>query len=460
MTTQNMQKSALSALARRTETPPVSWLMATALAKPSLISLAAGFTDNPTLPVREAREAFAELLRSRRAGQAALQYGSTAGDPALRRITAERFRRLDGAKTGEPAYSKERMVITNGSQQMLYMVAEALCDRGDIVLVEDPTYFVLLGILQSHGLAARGVRLQPDGLDLAHLEAVLQRLRRSGELRRVKMLYLVSYFQNPTGTTTSFEKKAGALELLRHYERAAGHPLYLLEDAAYRELRFGSMDIKSALAVPGYSERVVCTGTYSKPFATGIRVGFGLLPEPLLSAVLRIKGNHDFGTSNSLQYLLTRVLESGRYETHLARLRRRYRRKAQVMLEAMRQHFPASVSWREPQGGLYVWARLPAHVKSGVDSELFRAALAKEVIYVPGRLCYAKDPTRRRPNHEMRLSFGAATDANIRTGIARLGAAMQELPGWRSIPAASRATGRQEYDNADAALLRRRRGRC
>ena len=99
------------------------------------------------------------------------------------------------------------------------------------------------------------------------------------------------------------------------------------------------------------------------------------------------------------------------------------------MLEAMRQHFPASVSWREPQGGLYVWARLPAHVKSGVDSELFRAALAKEVIYVPGRLCYAKDPTRRQLDREMRLSFGAATEANIRTGIARLGAAMQELPG-------------------------------
>jgi 2-aminoadipate transaminase len=422
-----MEKLALSALGRRTETPPVSWLMATALAKPRLISLAAGFTDNPTLPVREAREVFSELLRSRRAGQAALQYGSTAGDVRLRRVTAERFRRLDGAGAGEPAYSPERTVITNGSQQMLYMVAEALCDPGDIVLVEDPTYFVLLGILQSHGLGARGIRMQHDGLDLTHLEAVLQRLKRTGELRRVKMLYLVSYFQNPTGTTTSFEKKAGALDLLRHYERAAGHPLYLLEDAAYRELRFGATDIKSALAVRGSSERVVCTGTYSKPFATGIRVGFGLLPEPLLSAVLRIKGNHDFGTSNVLQHLLARTITSGRYEAHLVRLRLRYRRKSQVMLEAMRRHFPAAVRWQEPQGGLYVWARLPARVKSGVNSELFQAALAREVLYVPGALCYAKDPTRRQPNHEMRLSFGAATETNIRAGIARLGDAMHPL---------------------------------
>jgi 2-aminoadipate transaminase len=401
--------------------------MATALAKPHLISLAAGFTDNESLPVRETRELLSELLRSRQAGRVALQYGTTAGDPLLRRITAERFRLLDGVRERAPAYSPERMVITNGSQQMLYMVTEALCDAGDLVLVEDPTYFVLLGILQSHGLGARGIRLQRDGLDLVHLETVLQRLKRTGELRRVKLLYVVSYFQNPTGTTTTFEKKAGALELLRHYERAAGHPIYLLEDAAYRELRFGATDIKSALAVRGYSERVVCTGTYSKPFATGVRVGFGLLPEPLLSTVLRIKANHDFGSSNLLQHLLARVIASGRYDEHLARLRKRYFRKARVMLTAMKQHFPAAVHWEEPTGGLYVWARLPSRVKSGIESKLFQASQAKEVMYVPGKLCYAKDPTRREPNHETRLSFGAATEPNIRAGIARLGEAMEEL---------------------------------
>jgi 2-aminoadipate transaminase len=396
-----MRILALSTLGRRTTAPPVSWLMATALAKPHLISLAAGFTDNESLPLKETRELLAQLLRSRQAGRAALQYGTTAGDSVLRRLTTERFRVLDRVTEAGPAYSPERMVITNGSQQMLYMVIEALCDPGDIVLVEDPTYFVLLGILQSHGLGARGIRLQRDGLDLAHLETVLQRLKRSGELRRVKLLYLVSYFQNPTGTTTAFEKKAGALELLRHYERAAGHPIYLLEDAAYRELRFGSTDIKSALAVRGFSERVVCTGTYSKPFATGIRVGFGVLPEPLRSTVLRIKGNHDFGSSNLLQRLLGGAIASGRYEKHLVQLRKRYASKATVMLKAMKEHFPPAVRWEEPQGGLYTWARLPASVKSGTESKLFRAALAKEVMYAPGKLCYAKDP---KPDHEMRLT--------------------------------------------------------
>lgn len=475
-----MKSSALSALGLRTEAPPISWLMATALARPRLISLAAGFTDNLSLPVREARVLLEEILSSPRAGQAALQYGSTIGDPLLRQLTAGRLEEMDGAggagllsgawsvaresdrnlsrnpsaelsrritsrittkittkitrDNGDPApgetariYSPKRTVITQGSQQLLYMVTEALCDPGDIVLVEDPTYFVFLGIVQSHGLEARGVRMEADGLDLAHLEAVLEGLKRGGRLSRLKLLYLVSYHQNPTGVTTAFEKKAAVLKLLRQHERAAGHPLYLVEDAAYRELRFHGDPVKSALAVPGAGERVIYAGTYSKPFATGVRVGFGLLPEPVLTAVLHIKGNHDFGSSNLLQQLLARALDSGRYEAHLDTLRRRYAQKARVMQAGLQAHFPPAVQWRAPEGGLYFWPRLPRIVKSGTRSRLFRAALANEVLYVPGELCYADDPARPKPNHELRLSFGSATELNIRNGIERLGRALDRV---------------------------------
>jgi len=172
------------------------------------------------------------------------------------------------------------LIITSGLQQLLYMVTEALCDPGDIVLVEDPTYFVYLSILQSHGLRARGIRLKRDGADLAYLKAVLRSLDRNGELWRVKLFYLTSYHQNPTGVTTSFEKKRGVLALLKEFERKAGHPIYLVEDAAYRELRFRGGDTKSVLACRGCAERVIYTGIYSKPFATGVRVGFAVLPEP------------------------------------------------------------------------------------------------------------------------------------------------------------------------------------
>ena len=422
--------TALSELGRRTAAPPISWLMKLTLDRPELISLAAGFTDNESLPVAETRALLDEVLGSPKAGRPALQYGCTLGDPALRCLTAERLRALDGeGAAGLPSsapYSPDRVVITSGSQQFLYMVTEALCDPGDIVLVEDPTYFVYLGIMQSHALRGRGIRIGEDGLDLAQLEQTLEALRRSGELRRVKMLYLVSYFQNPTGTTTRYDKKLAALELLRRYERAAGHPLYLLEDAAYRELRFTGHAEPSALAAGRFADRVIYTGTYSKPFATGVRVGFGVLPEPVFTAVERIKGNHDFGTTNLLQQLLARALATSRYHRHLDDLRRRYARKAATLVHALREHFPPEVEWREPQGGLYVWARLPKRVKTGEKSKFFQAALQHDVLYVPGELCYADDPARPRPNHEMRISFGGAKLADLRTGVAHLGAALRD----------------------------------
>ena len=480
-----MKTQVLSKMGRRTVEPPISWLMHAALSRPKLISLAAGFTDSASLPVAEARAALNQVLRSPKTGQPALQYGATAGDTTLRQLTAEYLRKLDlqavsssfsssslviepKSRTSlranasarrvrtkdedEKAFSPERLLITSGSQQLLYMTTEALCDEGDIVLVEEPTYFVYLGILQSRGLRARGVRLERDGLDLAHLESVLQSLKRSGELRRVKMIYLVSYFQNPTGVTTSFVKKVEALKLLKRFERAAGHPIYLLEDAAYRELRFDpvaavcdrrtsdemtnirrsqtaatSYGEKSALAVPGAAERVIYAGTFTKPFATGARVGYGVLPEPVFSAVKHIKGNHDFGTANLLQQLFVRALASGIYERQVARLQKRYAHKAQVMKLAIEKHFPSAVEWWEPEGGMYFWARLPRNVPTGVKSNVFSTALKNDVLYVPGEICYADDPARRKPNHEMRISFGNASEADIREGIKRLGRVLRKF---------------------------------
>lgn len=430
---------ALSALGRRTDAPPISWLMKAALARPQLISLAAGFTDPATLPVAETRRLVRKVLASASTGRAALQYGSTAGHDRLRQLTADRLRRLDGSPPAAP-YAPQRVVITHGSQQLLYLATEALCDPGDIVLVEDPTYFVYLGILQSHGVQAHGVRLERDGLDLAHLETVLSRLKRQGQLPRVKLLYVVSYHQNPTGTTTSSEKKRGALRLLRQFEGAGGHPIYVLEDAAYRELSFRGQPPPSALAVRGAASRVLYSGTYSKPFATGVRVGFGLLPEPVRTAVLRIKGNHDFGTCHLPQHLLAAALESGVYDRHLHVLHRRYARKAQIMRQALAQAFPPEAECRAPEGGLYFWVRLPPRMRSGMTSRLFKAALAHEVLYVPGQLCYAPDPDRRRPDHEMRLSFGAASEREITEGVARLGSVLREELGARRRPSQTGGT--------------------
>jgi 2-aminoadipate transaminase len=447
--------TALSALGRRTTLPPISWLMHAALTRPKLISLAAGFTDNPTLPVETSRKLLNGILSSPKTGQPALQYGVTAGEPNLRELTAVHLRKLDfqsssssisGSRTrtrgeDDKIHSPDRLLITGGSQQLLYMMLEALCDEGDIVLVEDPTYFVFLSILQSQGIRARGVRLERDGIDLAHLEKVLARLKKSGELRRVKAIYLVTYFQNPTGATTSFAKKVGALKILKRFGRAAGHPIYLIEDAAYRELQFGRADlpvsqaeqqlgptiVPSALMVPGAGRNVIYTGTYSKPFATGARVGFGILPELLFTTVQNIKGNHDFGTANLLQQLLARALESGEYDRHVAKIQKNYARKARVMRQALTEHSPPEVEIWESGGGLYFWARLPKNVSTGIKSKVFQTALRNDVLYVPGEICYADDPSRRKPDHEMRISFGSASEEEIREGIRRLGKVLRKF---------------------------------
>ena len=458
-----MKNSALSEMGQRTAVPPISWLMHAALAHPHLISLAAGFTDNATLPVGLARDVLNDILRSSKTGQPALQYGSTVGEVRLRQLTARHLQKLDfqsssssssslpksnvrmskRTKDEDEIHSPERTMITGGSQQLLYMTLEALCDSGDIVLVEDPTYFVFLGILQSQGIRARGIRLERDGIDLDHLERILEQLKKSGAIRRVKALYLVSYFQNPTGVTTSFAKKAGALKILKKFEPAAGHPIYLLEDAAYRELCFGRADLpvsraerqlgptitreKSALMTQGAAGRVIYAGTYSKPFATGTRVGFGLLPEPVFTAVARIKGNHDFGTSNLLQQLLARALDSGLYDRHVAKIRKRYGEKARLMKLAFAEHFPPGVEIWESGGGLYFWVRLPNNISTGLKSKVFQLALKNDVLYVPGGVCYADDPARPKPDHEMRISFGSASENNIREGIKRLGEVLRKV---------------------------------
>ena len=420
-----------SQLGRRTEPPPILWLMRQALRQPDLISFAAGFTDNSTLPVGEVHRLIENILRDPSQARAALQYGTNEGDERLRSLTAARIAALDGrvARAGEA----NSVIITHGSQQLLYMLTEALCDPGDVIIVEDPSYLVFLGIMQSRGIEARVVRMESDGLSIKSLERVLQTLCRNGQIQRLKLLYSIAYFQNPTGITTSLEKKQAAAELLRHYEPKAGHPVYYVEDAAYRELCFPNFQPPPSLLVDAdLRERVIYTGTYSKPFAAGIRIGFGLLPSELRPAVLNIKGNHDFGTAHLLQKILAAALapknraedekqSSCAYADHLAKITEQYAQKGQTMFDAVQEHFPAQTTTAVPQGGLCLWTELPQKVKTGPQTVFFQEVLKRGVLYVPGEYAYADDPARPKPSSEMRLSFGSASLEQIKTGIERLG---------------------------------------
>lgn len=396
------------------------------LDRPELVSLAAGFTDNESLPVAEVRALVADLERDDAGARAALQYGTTIGDPELRRLTLERVRAQDGLAPGA-ALTADDVVITNGSQQFLYLVSEVLCDPGDIVLVEDPTYFVYLGICEALGIDARPVRMEGDGISLEDLERVLEELKASGRIKRLKLAYLVTYFQNPTGRTTSSEKKREALALLRDCEKAAGHPVFVLEDAAYRDLRFDGPDTPSLLTLDTTHERVIYANTYTKPFATGLKVGYGMLPRPLLRPVLRTKGNHDFGTANFNQRLMALALKTGVYARHLPVLQAAYRRRRDLMSAALRRQMPEWVNWQEVRGGLYYWAELPERADTSREGPIFRAALEADVLYVPGDLCFAGMPSGPRPRNCMRLSFGGTPSHQIEEGVRRLGDVLKAL---------------------------------
>jgi 2-aminoadipate transaminase len=407
-----------SALARRLREPPISWLIRLALERRGLISLAAGLTDNATLPAAELERLARRILSRPATARAALQYGTTIGLPALRRHLLRYWRQQDGEAADAVAVGPDDVIVTTGSQQLLYLIAEVLCDPGDVVLVEDPTYFVYLGIVEALGVQAAGF----SGLEA--LKGRLARLHRQGRLRRLKLLYLVTYFQNPTGHTWSLEEKREALEIARHYERAAGHPIYIVEDAAYRDLRFEGADVPSFKSLDGGNARVAYTNTLTKPFATGLKTGYGILPPPLMRAVLCSKGNHDFGSANFLQTLLARAFADGVYQRHLPRIAAAYRAKRDAMLAELGAAFPASARWKTPGGGLYVWVELERRVGTGLTSRLFKRALQAGVLYVPGEICYCADAAREVPRHCLRLSFGAPSTRQIRAGIRRLASAL------------------------------------
>jgi 2-aminoadipate transaminase len=367
--------------------------MHAALTRPNIISLAAGFTDHATLPVEEV------TALTRTIPRAALQYGTTIGLPQLRRELLRRWQKQDHTRR----FTADDVIVTNGSQQLLYLITEALCDPGDIVLVEDPTYFVYLEIL-----AAMGVRAMT-------LDTVPRRL-----VPRVKLAYLVTYFQNPTGHTWSLDAKRETLAKIRRLERAAGHPIQIVEDAAYRDLRFEGDDVPSFKSI---DPRVAYTNTLTKPFATGIKLGYGILPGQLLRAVSRLKGSHDFGSSNFLQTILARALAEGLYDQHLPKIAAAYRRKRDRMVAELQTQIPVA-RYEIPRGGLYIWVKLPATIRTGVNSRFFRRALAAGVLYVPGEMCYSRDAARPVPRNCLRLSFGAARATEIKKGVRLLADAL------------------------------------
>jgi 2-aminoadipate transaminase len=408
---------AYSALGRRAQPPTIAKLMSLMLENPGLLSLAAGFTDNRTLPVAAVRRA-GESLAARPTEPEYLQYGTNQGRPGLRALLAGRLLAQETPSNIENI--RKNFFITNGSQQALYLAMQVLCEPGDIVLVDRPSYFVFLEMLVGLGVRAVSLPVEPAGrIDGGALRALLEGLRGRDELKRLKAVYVVSYFSNPSARSLDEVEKSMVAEALA----GAGAVVPVVEDAAYRDLFFETPHLaRSVLSLPAWDAfPKLYLSTLTKPFATGLKIGYGTCSDPgLLAKMLHVKGHHDFGTANYNQALLEEVIAGGGMDAQLEIIRPAYRRKMLVLHEALiTAGLPGlGWSWALPAGGLYLWLEAPATLDTGLESAFCRACVEAGVLYVPGDLCFGDDA----PKNRIRLSFGVLGEADLAEAGRRLGA--------------------------------------
>ena len=303
---------------------------------------------------------------------------------------------------------------------MLYLIGDALIDPGDIVISANPSYFVYTGALSSLGARVMTVPMDERGMDVEGVARLLSRIEAAGELGRVKFVYCTSFYQNPTGLTLSAERRPRLLEIVRSFSRR--HRILILEDAAYRELRYDGPAHRSIKSYDADNRFTILSHTFSKPFAPGLKLGYTALPGDLLEAVLHQKGNHDFGSSNLTQNIALEAMMDGSYDHHVKVLQAAYRIKRDAMLLALERSMPVlpGLSWTRPDGGLYVWLTLPDSLNTSRAGTIFRECVEAGVLYVPGDYCMQADETGVVPTHCIRLSFGQVEASQIEPGVERL----------------------------------------
>src|SRR5688572_28784222 len=261
----------LSSKARRTKEQPITFLITTAMGNPELINFAAGLVDPLTLPVEETRRITDTILSNAR-GRAAMQYDTTLGLADLRRAALKHLEALEGKPASAMSLTPADIVVSTGSQQALYLVGETLVDPDDIVIAANPSYFVFTGTLSSFGAKVMTVPMDENGMDVDAVERLLTRLDAEGKLPKVRVIYCTSYFQNPTGLTLSLERRPRLLEIAKRFSR--DHRNLILEDAAYRELRYEGPALPSIKSFEAENKYTVLASTFSKPFAPGIKTGY------------------------------------------------------------------------------------------------------------------------------------------------------------------------------------------
>ena len=392
--TQRMGSSVIRELLKLTESPEI-------------ISFAGGLPAPDVFPVDEFRSACDVVLSE--VGAQALQYSTTEGYLPLREMIARHTARYGIEVT------PDNIMITSGSQQALDLIGKVFINRGDRILVEEPTYLGALQAWNAYGAEYVTVPLDENGMNTDELESVL----RTGP----KFIYVLPNFQNPTGVTLSLERRKRLIALADQY----GVPI--IEDDPYGQLRYEGTHLPSVVSMDSefrknggldYRGNVIYLSTFSKILAPGLRLAWVVAPPEVIRKLVQAKQGADLNTAAFTQMVAYEVARGGFLDRHIWLIRRVYGERRNIMLEAMEQHFPPSVKWTHPQGGLFLWGIMPDFLDA---KEVFKVAVERKVAFVPGESFFATGGG----HNTMRLNFSNAAPEMIREGIARLGQVLYEM---------------------------------
>jgi 2-aminoadipate transaminase len=374
------------------------------LGKPGIISFAGGFPDPALFDVAGIAESAAYVLANNPGP--VLQYGATEGFGPLREGLSK-FMANKGV-TVQP----EGLIVTTGSQQGLDLLGKVMINPGDKVIVEAPTFLATIQCFRLYGAHVIGAPTDADGVDTDKLEALIAE-------HKPKMVYLIPTFGNPSGATLSLARRKRVLELAVKYNTL------VVEDDPYCELYFGKPPPPSLLAlshtVPGSRDLLAHCGSFSKILSPGLRVGWMIAPPALLANATMCKQFSDAHTSNLTQATAAHYLTLNRLDTALAAVRTTYAERARVMAESLRRELGNAISFTEPQGGMFFWAKLTGEGgKSSNATDFAKRAIDKLVAFVPGAPFYAHDADVAT----LRLSFATVDVKKIEEGVGRLGEAL------------------------------------
>ncbi len=371
------------------------------LGKPGIISFAGGFPDSALFDVDGIRQA--SLAALEHDPGAALQYGATEGYGPLReQLTAFM------AHKGVADLRAEQLIVTTGSQQALDLLGKVLINPGDKVIVEGPTFLATINCFRLYGADLVSAPIDDQGVDTDALERLIAE-------HRPKFVYIIPTFGNPSGALLSLARRKAVLQMAVKYQTL------IVEDDPYGDLYFGEAPPPSLLAlssqVPGSRDLLVHCGSLSKVLSPGLRVGWMVGPAELLARATMCKQFSDAHTSTFAQATAAQYLQSGRMPATLDRVRQVYAQRAQTMGDALRRELGDAIAFVQPQGGLFVWARLTGAGGKSSDAAAFaKRAIERGVAFVPGMPFYCANGD----SATFRLSFATAAEDKIRDGVARL----------------------------------------